>query len=238
MSTEEIYLDEEELDIPEVMSGEETNEEIDVRGDEIPLSSREARDKLVRENLRISFGLEAEIGWRGYENSLMFSKGEKRENGRGRDTFVPSYVPCPMYVKKAPNAPFEVMKTADGRRYPSKNFRRCNFTIPERWQGTRQGHYMAIAHMREEHFEDWYEVNKRTHDMGDQIGNLSEAPPMSSEVHIIEWKAKGAPSSRDKTDFEINIDKGVTEYNKIKRGKKAANAKKEKDALRQKESDK
>lgn len=211
------------------MSEELIEETLDVRGDDVPLKAHEGRDIMVKENLRVGFGPEAEKEWRLYENGGMFSKGEKRKDGRDRSTWGSHYVKCPMYVKKDDNVSFEIGTNAQGEHFPTSNFKRCNFDMPDKYQGTKNGMFVAAAHMKAEHFDDWYEVNRRTRENGDltDADGRAEAPPMSTKIRLLRWRTVGDKTPSNLTNYEKKLMGGDDTYRNIEKAKRARGGRKE-----------
>jgi len=182
-------------------------------------------DKLVLENLRAGYGVEAEASWRFYERS-----GLMKRTSREKDKAVVNaeYVPCP--------APVKIDKNGG---WSKDNCMRCNATIPKGLTG-RDARDWAVAHQEIEHTEDWIERNSVEDKDGIRKGHAG--PPTSSKVSFPKWASsedevkmmemteseKRIKKARDKMARSMSSKANIALLNEEKARKKAQEASEEK----------
>jgi len=173
------------------------------------------RDRKVIENLKISYGIEAETAHRFYEGpGFMPMKSREKDVSSG----MFEYVPCPAPVKIDKNAGWE-----------PENCERCNVTVPARLKGKAARIWM-IAHHMSEHAEEWIERNSIR---DDKNRGGAMRPPNSTRVEFNRWAVDADDvRSQEMTDFERALHKQMSEMEHSKRSKatmEAVNEKKKKE---------
>jgi len=158
-------------------------------------------DRMVIENLIISYGTEAERAWRYYNRSGVLPQISKNDKG----VVDPDYVPCPAPVKIDKNGGW----TAD-------NCKRCNATIPHNKHG-RSARVWAQAHMEIEHGEDWVDMHSFV-DNDNRNGHKS--PPQSAKVELPKWAVdEDDLRKQEMTESEKELDRQKREMRQSKSSK-------------------
>lgn len=161
---------------------------VDTRGDDKDARNPHAiRDREVRENLKHSYGVEAEAAWRFYDHVGYMPMTSLKD----KVDFNPNYVGCPAPIKIDRHGGWE-----------PENCERCNMTPPIDKTGKEQ-RVWAIAHHKLRHADDWI---ARHSTVDEKNRNGAMRPPSSTRVEFDAWVAEGESlRDREKTDLELAI---------------------------------
>lgn len=143
-------------------------------------SQTNIKNDVIKENLKNSFGQNAQKAWREYEGMVgLHPAGVRYDPKHPDDLYNPHYCQCPF-----PKVGLPIREYDD---YINHNEDRCTYHVKS---GSRQAPFEAAAHAQR-HFEWWYEMNKI-------VENGVERPP-ENDYPVVppQWSKDGPMSPED-----------------------------------------